>query len=141
MSNRVPMFILLAVAAAIAVMPLFSADIQSYNKDNVSNASVISSVPITTGFAAKFNSQQVLSVTNTASKTLTIPTGTKKVVVYTTQSTNFGYTDVSGSCVADAAKPALAASTFYTFAGTEDELGKLSFIAASSAATMTVRYQ
>ena len=141
MKSRVPMFILFAVAVAVAIMPLFAADIQSYNKDNVSNASVISSVPTTTGFAAKFNSQQVLSVTNTASKTLTIPTGTKKVIVYSSQTTNYGYTDVAGSCVADAAKPALAASTFYTFAGTEDELGKLSFIAASSTATMTVRYQ
>jgi len=141
MKSRVPMFILFAVAVAMAIMPLFAADVSVVNKDNVSLQSYISQIPINTGFAAKFNSQQVLSVTNAASQTLTIPTGTKKAVVYSSQTTNYGYTDVAGSCVADAAKPALAASTFYTFAGTEAELGKLSFIAASDTATMTVRYQ
>lgn len=135
------MFILFAVAVAMAIMPLFAADSVSVNKDNVSLQSYNNQVPTLSGFAAKFNSDQHLTVLTSASQTLTIPAGTKSVLVYSTAAVNFGYADVSGSTVTGTSNPNLAANTFYRFTGSEAELAKVSFIGREGTATVTARFQ
>jgi len=139
MKNRIPLFLVLILATIALVAG--AADVTSYNKNNVSMTTFTSNIPTLTGLNADFASQQVLNVTKAASQTATIPAGTDKMFVFTSQNLNWGSTDVSGSTVADATKPYLAANTSTLFVGSEAELAKVSFIAASDTATVTVRFQ